>query len=735
MVKVKIDPRKKDRDRNNTLGDNIVRYIVELVTNSDDSYKKLDNQLIQHDGTILIKLEKERRNDSYILSVTDHAEGISTGQLFNIFSNYAGDNSGGAENDSRGVFGQGASDVLSSAAADERIAMIETIKDDVVSRLKYRIDEDRDGDIDVKEVPAQGNQLKQIRNNLNIPGNGTKVTFGIPSTVKFNKRIIENLPESIEKNASLHYLLNQSNRKIIYSYNGTEKVLTSAKYQFKEENLITKTNFKFLFEEKLFSCELSLYKNENKKDDGTNIIVKDKNNVVFDNTMFDFKSTLAAQNISGELVIPGLYQLCKDHLNRSVNKDAIVFDNRTGFDPRNPFYITLDKHIYPILNEVIKNQSKNDTGTNLEKNKRISDALRKINKYLKNELKDVINVPGRLQVEPPAEGIRFARNNITITKNKKYDLKLYINPSMISTDDIIEIIYESDDYLNISPLKISYSDNEIENGLVVKNVTIEGLKETSDSVKVQARVNNRISNVLIDIIEQEIHYPEKGIEFYPLAVSLVADKTHVCKLYVDTTLVPIGSVVRISANELDVDTEEIVIDGNFLLNSTIACVDVKTNGGFVGSQYEVEATCGEYNSISKIAIIEPKPNEKNSGGLIAGIQLKPYKSFFQSFIDASDRILYINSSNPINVRIIKDMDNLDPDNPKFNKEQTKYLCDILAMQCARYLVVEQAKKGDIDVEDSGLATEQILDLIQQHKNQIYVEIFPAMMGEAEEKED
>ena len=107
----------------------------------------------------------------------------------------------------------------------------------------------------------------------------------------------------------------------------------------------------------------------------------------------------------------------------------------------------------------------------------------------------------------------------------------------------------------------------------------------------------------------------------------------------------------------------------------------------------------------------------------------------QSFIDVSTRILYINSANPINLRIITDIDNLDPENPKFNKEQTKYLCDILATQAARYLVIEQANHGDIDIEDPDDATAQILDLIQQHKNKIYVDIYPSMMGIATEKED
>lgn len=732
MTKVKIDPRKKQRDRLNALGTDILRYITELVTNCDDSYDRLERENINHDGMIIIKLEKDKRNDEYILSVTDHAEGMSAERLNSIFSNYAGDNADGTGSGVRGIFGQGASDVLQAAASENKIAMIETIKDNKVSKLKYNIDEELDGDIDVVEIPVQGNQLNQLRDNLNIPVNGTKLTFGIPSNVKFGKKIIDNLPDSIEKIPSLRYLLNKNNRTIIYTFENREKVLTSANYQFKDENLVSKKDFNLTFENKIYNCTLSIYENNNKKEDGTNIIVRDQNYAVFDNTMFDFKNSLAAQSLSGELVIPGLYDLCKEHLNREENKDAIVSDNRMGFDQKNQFYITLNQTIYPILNDIISNRIDENKSTNLTNNKRISDALKKLNKYLKNELKDSINAPGSSTKEPPAEGIKFARGNITVTVGKKYDLKLYINPEIISEEDDIEILYFDDDYIEVSPTKFNYSYDEIENNLVTKNITIQGLQLTNDSIKVQARVGTRISNVLIDVIEEEIHYPENGMEFYPQNLSLVIDKPHISRLYVDTETIPLGSLIEIMCDELEVDLNQLYLTQEYLLNDAIACINVVTNGGEVGNQYNVNAANSIYSSTSIINIVEPNQNDKNSGGLISDIQMKKYQSDFQSFIDLSTRVLYINSANPINERMISNIDNLDPENPKFNKEQTKYLCDIIATQAAKFLVVEQTKKGDISTEDAEDTVEQILDLMQKHKNKIYVELYPAMIGTAEE---
>ena len=83
----------------------------------------------------------------------------------------------------------------------------------------------------------------------------------------------------------------------------------------------------------------------------------DENYSVFDNTMFDFQNYPSAQVVSGELIIKGLYNLCYEHLN-AEEPDAIVRDNRTGFDTKNSFYIKLNKEIAPKIQEVLNENGK-----------------------------------------------------------------------------------------------------------------------------------------------------------------------------------------------------------------------------------------------------------------------------------------------------------------------------------------------------------------------------------------
>ncbi len=732
-IEVKTSLRKRRRELKNALGDDILRYIAELVTNADDSYKRLKEDSPE-EKIIIIELQEDTRNkDGYMLSVTDNAEGMTLERLEKVFGTYGEDNASGMSSTARGIFGQGASDVLQAAAKEQRTAKIESIKDGIVSKLIYNMDEDLNASINTESLNLSGNRLQQYRESVSIPNNGTKVVFGIPSNVKQTKRIIDNLPELINKYHSFRYLLNQEDRKVIFIHGKERTVLSSAEYQFDDSNQLSDDEFDFKFDGMNVECRLKTYLNENKKEDGTNIIVRDENYVIYDNTMFDFQNNAAAQNVSGELVINGLYQICYNHLN-SEDPDAIVSDNRTGFDTKNPFYTALNKAINPFIDTVLKENGKGIRTTNLNNNKKFSDALRKLNKYLKSELKDSIGGGNLTGKEPPKEGIKFARNSITITKDKQYDLKLLINSNLIPKEEKIIISSESDN-IEFSPSIISYSDEDVVDGLVVKNVTIKGVELTNDSDLLQAKTSTRTAIVAIDVIPLDIHYPENGMEFYPNDVTLTANKDHFIKLYVDSEVIPLNSVIDLECEGLECD-QNVIFSDKSLLSDTIGVLNVVLKGGEVGESYTAIAKKEEINASAKVTIIEESKNEPQNGGLIAGFKLEPSEMFFQSYYDPHTHFIVINNNNPINKKIMGDMSDKNAENPTFNERQSNYLCDIIANQAATLLVKQKnIKNGEVNFDDFENAVEQVQALIQQQKNKIYVEIYPAIMGKAEEEKE
>lgn len=733
QIYVQDSLRKKKRAIKDALGNDILRYIAELLTNSDDSYRRLENQNIDSnkEKVIYIELKKEKRksadnSDSYVLSVTDNAEGMTLETLERIFGTYGEDNAGGTPLHARGIFGQGASDVLRASAKEKRTALIETIKDNSVSKLYYNMDENLTPIINTEKVELSENRLNDYRNNLRIPQNGTKISFGIPANVKFTDKIKDNLAELIAKYPSFRYLLNQDNRKIIYVYEGKETIISSKEYQFKDENEIVKERFSFIYEGKSIDCELKLYLNENKKNDETNIIVCDENYSVFDNTMFDFQNYPSAQVVSGELIIKGLYNLCYEHLN-AEEPDAIVRDNRTGFDTKNSFYIKLNKEIAPKIQEVLNENGKENKVTNLGNNKKFNEALKKLNKYMQKELNDVIPGGPGTSKEPPLEGIKFARNSASITIGKQYTLKLYINSNMISSEDKISIICE-DSCIEVTPDMIDYNEDEIDNGLVIKNISIKALECTTDSAIIQAKVNNYLATIAIDVIDLDIHYPENGLEFYPNEISLAYNKAHSLKLYVDTNVIPLKSRIEIKCDGLEINNNIVTFDEDNLLNDEIAMLEIITTGGKVNESYEVIANYVDLTTEALITLIEPSRNENNGGGLIAGFKLEPNQNMsYQAYFNPHDHIIYINTENPINLRIMGDMSDKNPDKPSFTTEQIKYLCDIISSQAASLLVKRKnVKNGEINFDDFEDAVEQVQNLVQEHKNNIYQDLYSAL---------
>ena len=292
------------------LGSTAVAYLVELITNADDSYKRLEEKgEIDVSAVKPIYIDLKKKNGEYIFSVTDNAEGMSAKRVIEIFTKYGGDNAGGGNGGgSRGIFGQGATDVMLNASMDNKDAKLESIKDGEMCRFHFNWDEKLGSrTLEQKKLNFNKGQFEEIRKNIKIPENGTRMTFGVPSTVKFKETTIV---DELEGAYALRYILSAPNRKVVLSKVGGATIdLSSSKYALKEENLLERKKFDYNFESDVLKCELSLYRNPNKQKEGdykTHIIVTDSKEVVYANTFFGFEKMPKGKDISGVLLIDGL---------------------------------------------------------------------------------------------------------------------------------------------------------------------------------------------------------------------------------------------------------------------------------------------------------------------------------------------------------------------------------------------------------------------------------------------
>ena len=76
------DPRYKRQNMERAMRGRIERGLVELITNSDDSYRNLEEKERQASGKVRIEIERRKLGQPSVLIVRDRAEGMNREDMF-----------------------------------------------------------------------------------------------------------------------------------------------------------------------------------------------------------------------------------------------------------------------------------------------------------------------------------------------------------------------------------------------------------------------------------------------------------------------------------------------------------------------------------------------------------------------------------------------------------------------------------------------------------------------------
>jgi len=183
----------------------IERGLVELITNSDDSYRNLEERGEKVSGKIKIEIERRKGKHPSVVIVRDRAEGMNREQMFNNLGEL-GKRTSGYEKGKlrRGLHGRGARDLAAFGTIH-----FECIKDEeynhliIPPSLKCRFKNSR---------PKKANQ--EIRKKLGIPrGNGTVVTIEVANRFKIPHH--ERLVRDFSRYYSLRDIFSDSSREVI----------------------------------------------------------------------------------------------------------------------------------------------------------------------------------------------------------------------------------------------------------------------------------------------------------------------------------------------------------------------------------------------------------------------------------------------------------------------------------------------------------------------------------------
>jgi hypothetical protein len=525
--KLHIEHRVAEQQARATIKSNPILALVELITNSDDSYRRLSNKGFRADGRIIIELIRKRQGS--IIRVIDYAEGFDDKTMDERVGSYGGDTSEFTESEAgRGYWGRG----LKEAMIVMGFGSVESIKDGcfnecTLERLEYK-----------RSSPTKITRKK--RNELGIKENGTIVTLKV---TKRGIRIpqFDTLKDSLEYFYSLRDIMSNESRKVVLiekkSRNTVKRSETLSYILPKGELYSRKTIPINGFDDA--KIELEIYRAtetlSGHEDEGAlrenGLLIRSKGAVLDITLTKKFEGNSYASRIFGHATCDYI-----DHLLR-VEKEPVIRADRAGIDWTHTFSKALESALAKEISVYVKEEEEKtkESQKRLESEKtrkRYESSLPELNKIAKEELDEGKGEgEGEDEGHPqklPMNGFDFIPDYVQIVVDKESTLTLKaLVPKVIASGSIADISSDTKEIIVISN-KVAFDEKDAnpDNGLVIKHIRILGKQVGAEGI-VTAAINGHKAEILIKVISRRKHVDsgerKKGGLFRDFEFSPIAD--------------------------------------------------------------------------------------------------------------------------------------------------------------------------------------------------------------------
>lgn len=497
------------------MGGNIVRGIIELITNSDDAYAAQGSSSRQKK----IKVEVEhRRSQPWKVVVRDRATGMRANSLVKKITMLGGRSSGFERGeDRRGNLGRGAKDL--AAFGDVVFA---SVAGGNYSELVLR----RTGDW---ELTADRKAENVDREDLGIPrGNGTVVTVEATGLVRCPRH------DTLLRTLSCHYqlrdILSDTGRRVeLTNLNDGKVDLLS--YQYPDLPVVYEGNLEINGYPEA-NAHLVIWRHNTRYDDtpqdpcrSTGILIKG-NRAIYDNTLFKFDGEIHAGWFSGKLVCPYIDRLAREYddrleaseLQESANPMPIISRRRDGLVISHPFVQALKTEVEKPLQVLIAAEAEKAQGEGKQiisdETKADLDRLAKeVSRLIREELKDIdaLDFLGEGEGEAPPLAIRPEMMYVYIGEPKTLSVAARVDTASIG--DEIEVTMEPEGVVDVLKPVVSLTNARRREDILVAQVRITPLLE-NESTLLTVTHNGHSAVALIEVlperevIVEEIEPPE-----------------------------------------------------------------------------------------------------------------------------------------------------------------------------------------------------------------------------------
>lgn len=401
--RIEYTERAFDQDAAAAMKGKIERALVELITNSDDSYTLLEEKGIRTRGLIRIEMDRHRLKPWNVI-VRDRAAGMTVEDMKNRLCKVGGQTSGFERGAAvRGLLGRGAKDVAAFGSVT-----FDSIKDDMYCRCRLT----NRGQYEIfKTVPA----TNEIRQDLQLPsGSGTVVTVDVGP--QFDAPRHPTLVERLPAHYALRDICSDRNRNVVLAnlkdsgHRGDELL-----YKFPAGKLVVEDQFDVPGYSnargriKLFRAPERFVEDQNSPYRQGGILVKSAR-AIHEITLFGFEGDPYAEWFFGRLECPFIDELIREYDRCFQKRDAFTQSNptrilqrqREGLIREHPFTSALFAEARKRLAVLVeqekeKDQEKKTRVENEETTKTLRRLAAEASKFMAEKMQEFeIEATGRL---------------------------------------------------------------------------------------------------------------------------------------------------------------------------------------------------------------------------------------------------------------------------------------------------------------------------------------------------
>lgn len=377
----------------------IMDAIVELITNSDDSYNRLEQNKVTVNGNISMLIHRLKGGSVQKLIVRDNAEGMDRTSL-EMAIKFAEPASGMKEGKTvRGYFGRGLKEAIISLGKGR----IDTIKDNIYDSAEVWWDKQKnEGQYRILKQAIEASA--DIRRTIGIPsGNGTIITIEV-----HNPEITCPDYKSFKHQFTSHYALRDINsspgRNVKLVFDDWKGVTTTTPISYSPpigELIDSKSVSLQPFNDKM---QVEIFKSEEQLDSPRNnpyakagFLIKTEG-AILDLQLFKFDDNEAGLYFFGNVFCPGIAKMLRS------DEQGLIDANRGGLAWKHPYCQRLRTTVEVMLAPFVKQKEK-------ELEKKVEVQVPENTKKALNKLCNLLN--------------RFAKDEIELAKGIGVDTNIF----------------------------------------------------------------------------------------------------------------------------------------------------------------------------------------------------------------------------------------------------------------------------------------------------------------------